>query len=73
MNQDDWIDNLLDEQARRNAAFQAQVDTVTDVAQVPQTGYENIGFTESMTTTNTHGPHKWGDSQTSYGFWQWGN
>lgn len=68
----DFIEGLLDEQARRNSAFLSQPganDLVKDIAgPYPP---ETVGFSETVSETVSHGPHKWDDGQTAWNFWSW--
>lgn len=67
----DFVDNVLDEQARRNAAF-AQPD-IDQAVEDFQSATDPVGLVETLNRSATTGPHKWGDNQTAYGFWQWGS
>lgn len=74
MDAGDLVDNLLDEQARRNAAINdMDIDTlITDWQQISPV--ELVGFqTATLTTTGYAAPHHWGDGQSFWGFVSWGN
>jgi hypothetical protein len=69
----DFVDNILDEQARRNAAFVDQPDsddTVEDFQNVPAIGNELMGFgTETVTATAQTTPFVWGTFVWGFSTW----
>lgn len=71
----DLVEGLIDEQARRNAAFQNQPDVNAVVEDIfALTPVETVGFTETVTPVSTNRPHHWDDtpgSNTVWGFWSW--
>jgi hypothetical protein len=75
MSQDasDFIDDILDEQARRNAAFVEQPDidaTVEDFQNIPPIGNELIDFgSETVTATAQAKPFVWGTFVWGFSTW----
>jgi hypothetical protein len=70
----DFIDNLLDEQARFNSAVD-DGDIANLVADFQTLSGELIGMvSEAVAATATAPPHKWDDpvtNNTLYGFFSW--
>lgn len=68
----DFIDNLLDEQARLNSMAD-DGDVANLVADFQTIAGELVGFiTEVLTTTGTNPPHNWNQgANTLYGFFSW--
>lgn len=68
----DWIDDILDEQARRNSAFVDQPD-IDQAVEDYQSVTETVGLVETLNRTTYAAPHVWGNAGTIWGFWGWGN
>ncbi len=75
----DIVENLIDEQARRNALFVDQPDldaVIQDIVQIPVLpAVETVGMqADSLVTTATGLPHKWDDTppdNTDWDFFSW--
>jgi hypothetical protein len=73
INSGDFVDGLLDHQARVNFAMDSgDINTlVEDYA--PVNDPVGVGSTEAITKTTYTAPHHWGDGHSFWGFVQWGN
>jgi hypothetical protein len=72
INSSDFIDDLLDHQARVNSATDGgDINTLVEDfwALMPP---DPIGASEATSQTVYTRPHTWGDGQSFWGFEQWG-
>jgi hypothetical protein len=73
INAGDFIDDLLDHQARVNFATDSgDINTLVEDLWTLMPA-DPIGGTEVLNTTTYASPHHWGDGVSFWGFVQWGH